>query len=106
MVPAPVPVPAGLDVARLITTLLQAQSEAQLAQANANHANLIAFHTATAQALGAKGGDKDSKLTVAKRRILQACAGISHVDEFEAELVYHDMETEGGSSDALGLILR
>jgi hypothetical protein len=56
MVPAPVPVPAGLDVVRLITTLLQAQSEAQSAQANANHANLIAFHTATAQALGAKGG--------------------------------------------------
>jgi hypothetical protein len=106
MVPAPVPAPAGLDVARLITTLLQAQSEAQLAQANANHANLIAFHTATAQALGAKGGDKDSKLTVAKRRILQACAGISHVDEFEVELVYHDMETERGSSDSLGQILR
>ena len=106
MVLAPVPVPAGLDVARLITTLLQAQSEAQLAQANANHANLIAFHTATAQALGAKGGDKDSKLTVAKRRILQACAGISHVNEFKVELVYHEMETEGGSSDALGRILR
>ncbi len=31
MVPAPVPVPAGLDVVRLITTLLQAQLEAQLA---------------------------------------------------------------------------
>ncbi len=106
MVPAPVPVPVGLDVARLITMLLQAQSEAQLVQANTNHANLIAFHTATAQALGAKGGDKDSKLTVAKRRILQACAGISHVDKFEVELVYREMETEGGSSDALGWILR
>jgi hypothetical protein len=56
--PAPVTTPMGLDMALLITTLLKGQSDAQVAQANANHANLIAFHTATAQALAAKGGNK------------------------------------------------
>ncbi len=42
----------------------------------------------------------------AKRRILQACAGITHVDEFEVEPVYRDMEAKGESLDALGRILR
>jgi hypothetical protein len=38
-------------MAALISTLLKAQADAQLAQTNANHANLIAFQTETAQAL-------------------------------------------------------
>jgi hypothetical protein len=59
-----------------------------LAQTNANHANLLAFQTVNAQALAAKGGDKESKLTAVKRRILQACAGITHADKFEVEQIY------------------
>ena len=86
-------------MAALISTLLKAQADAQLAQTNANHANLIAFHTATAQALAAKGGDKESKLTTAKKRILQACGGVMHADEFMAEQVYQDMDAEGGASE-------
>jgi hypothetical protein len=104
--PAPVTAPMGPDMALLIITLLKGQSDAQVAQANANHANLIAFHTATAQALAAKGRDKESKLTAAKQQILQACAGMTHVNEFEVEPVYWDMEAKGGSLDALGQILR
>ncbi len=69
----------------LITTLLKAQLDAQLAQTNANHANLIAFPTATDQAWAAKGGDKEFKLMAAKRRILQACAGSTHANKFEVE---------------------
>jgi hypothetical protein len=92
-------------MAALISTLLKAQADAQLAQTNANHANLIAFQTATAQALAAKGGDKESKLTAAKKRILQACAGVMHADEFTAEQVYQDMDAEGGALEALGRIL-
>ncbi len=65
--------PAGLDVETLIRTLSEAQTMAQVAMATAQNSNLIAFHTATAQALGSKSGDKDSKLTVAKKAILQAC---------------------------------
>jgi hypothetical protein len=106
VVPVPAAVPGGLDIAALITTLLKAQSEAQLAQTNANHANLLAFQTVTAQALAAKGGDKESKLTAAKRRILQACAGITHADKFEVEQIYQDVDTEGSSADAVGRILR
>jgi hypothetical protein len=105
-VPAPIAGPGGLDMALLISTLLKAQADAQLAQTNANHANLIAFQTATAQALAAKGGDKESKLTASKKRILQACAGIMHADEFTVEQVYQDMDAEGGASEALGRILR
>ena len=105
--PTPVaPVPGGLDLAALISTILKSQADAQLAQTNANHANLIAFQTATAQALAAKGGDKESKLTTAKKRILQACAGVMHADEFTAEQVYLDVDAEGGASEALGRILR
>jgi hypothetical protein len=63
--PAPVTAPMGPDMALLITTLLKGQSDAQVAQANANHANLVAFHTVTAQALAAKGGNKESKLMAA-----------------------------------------
>ncbi len=81
------------------------QSTAQIALANTQHTNLIALHTAPAQALATKGGDKDSKLTVAKRRILQACAGIMHVNEFEMEQVFRDMDAKGGTADALGRIL-
>jgi hypothetical protein len=99
-------VPGGLDLAALISTLLKAQADAQLAQTNANHANLIAFQTATAQALAAKGGDKESTLTAAKKRILQACAGIMHADKFVVEQVYQDMDSEGGVSDAWGRTLR
>jgi hypothetical protein len=105
-VPAPVAEPGGLDLAALISTLLKAQADAQLAQTNANHANLIAFQTAMAQTLAAKGGDKESKLTAAKKRILQACTGIMHADEFAVEQVYQDMDAEGEASDALGRILR
>ena len=51
--PATVTVPGGLDLAALLSTLLKAQGGAQLAQTNPNHANLIAFQTATAHALAA-----------------------------------------------------
>ena len=93
-------------MAALISSILKAQADAQLAQTNANHANLIAFQTATAQAMAAKGRDKESKLTAAKKRILQACTGVTHADEFTAEQVYQDMDVEGGASEALGRILR
>ena len=63
-------------------------------------------HTATAQALAAKGSDKDSKLTAAKKRILQACMGDADGDAFAAEPVFQDMDAKGGTVEALGRILR
>jgi hypothetical protein len=93
------------DINSVIKALVEAQSTAQIALANTQHTNLIALHTATTQALATKGGDKDSKLMAAKRRILQACARIMHVEEFEVEQVFRDMDAEGGTADALGRIL-
>ncbi len=52
--------------------MMVTQLAANVAMAAEANANMIAFHTATAQALAAKNGDKDSKLTVAKKSILQA----------------------------------
>ncbi len=72
----------------IFTALLKAQSDAQIAINKANYKNFIAFHTATAQALAAKGSDKDSKLTAAKKWILQACAGEADGDSFVPEPVF------------------
>jgi hypothetical protein len=75
---------------------------AQVVLATAQNSNLIVFHTTTMQALGSKSGDKDSKLTVAKKAILQACCGQADSTTFVAPTVYLDMEVEGGTSEAIG----
>ncbi len=90
----------------IIRTMMEAQSAANVAMAVAANANMIAFHTATAQALAAKNGDKDSKLTVAKKSIPQACCGHADKNTFETPVVYLDMDVEGRTTDALGQILR
>jgi hypothetical protein len=94
------------SVVAIIRTMMEAQLAANVAMAAAANANMIAFHTATAQALAAKNGDKDSKLMVAKKSILQACCGHVDKDTFETPVVYLDMDVEGGTTDALGRILR
>jgi hypothetical protein len=43
-----------------------------------------------------KNGDKDSKLMVAKKSILQACCGHADKDTFETPVVYLDMDVDGG----------
>ena len=72
----------------IFTALLKAQSDTQIAINEANYQNFIAFHTATAQALSAKGSDKDSTLTAAKKRILEACVGEADGDSFMPEPVF------------------
>ena len=94
------------DIMSIIRTMMEAQSAANVAMSVASNTNMIAFHTATAQALAAKNGDKDSKLTVAKKKILQACCGHADKDTFTTPGVYMDMDVEGGTTDALGRILR
>jgi hypothetical protein len=98
--------PPGLNVETLIRTLFADQTMAQVALATAQNSNLIAFHTATAQVLGSKSRDKDSKLTVAKKAILQACCEQADSTTFVAPTVYLDMEVEGGTSEAIGQILQ
>jgi hypothetical protein len=72
----------------------------------ASNTNMIVFHTATAQALAKKNGDKDSKLTVAKKKILQACCRKADKDTFTTPGVYMDMDVGGGMTDALGRIVQ
>jgi hypothetical protein len=96
----------GADMAAVITAIIRSQNENQLAIAAASNASMIAFHTATAQALAAKAGDKDSKLTAMKKRILQACSGQADSSLFVPPQVYQEMEIEGSSTEAVGRILR
>jgi hypothetical protein len=68
---------------------------------------MIAFTTATAQALATTaGGDKALKLTPAKRLILQACTGYGDSPIFIPPPVFASLATEGATSDAIGLTLR
>ena len=97
---------AGIDLATIITAIIQGQNENQLAIAAASNASMMAYHTATAQSLAAKSGDKDSKLTTMKKRILQACSGHGDTPQFAPAQVYVDMEVEGSTSEAVGRILR
>lgn len=99
-------IPAGLDVAVMITAIIQSQNKNQLAIATASNASMMAFHTATAQALATKSGDKDSKLTAMKKRILQACSGQGDTHLFCPAQVYQEMEAERSTLEAIGRILR
>ncbi len=66
----------GADVVTIIRTMMGAQSAANVAMSAAYNVNMIAFHTAMAQALVAKNGDKDSKLTVAKKKTSKHAVGM------------------------------
>jgi hypothetical protein len=95
------------DLGALLTTMLQAQVDSQMAVTAANNASLIAFATAMAQALASKGGgNKEAKMTVAMKRILQACLGWGISPAFRTPSVYLEMEIEGSTTDALGRIFR
>ncbi len=83
--------PGGMDIATLVEAILQGQNENQLAIAAASTANLMAFHTATAQALATRSGDKESKLTNMKRKILQACSGEGDTPDFSPTVLYSDI---------------
>jgi hypothetical protein len=94
------------DIGTLITTMMNAQAAAQVALMTANNTNLIAFHTETAKAMMANATGEDSKLTPAKKKILMACAGHADPTTFVVPAVYKDIDVKGGTTDALGRILR
>jgi hypothetical protein len=95
------------DIGTLIKTMIDAQLVAQVAMMNANNTNLIAlFHTERTKTMMAKATVEDSKLTAAKKKILMACAGHADLSTFVVPAVYRDMDVEGGTTDALGRILR
>ena len=95
------------DLAGMLAAMVQAQTEGQIAVAAANNANLIAFTTATAQALATSaGGEKASKLTPARKTVLRACSGEGDSAAFAPPPVFSAMSTNGGTVDAIGLTLR
>jgi hypothetical protein len=103
--PIRLPLPT-IDLGALLTAMLQVQADSQMAVAVANNANLIALNTATAQTLASKGGgNNEAKMTVAKKRILQACLGWGISPAFRTSPVYLEMEIKGSTTDALGCIL-
>ncbi len=88
-----------------MATMLRAQMDSQLAIAAASHTNMVAFHTAMAQASAASGG-KDAQMTVAKTSILRACTGQVLAISFITLQVYKEIETEGATSETVARILR
>jgi hypothetical protein len=96
----------GMDLAALVAAIIQGQNENQLAITATSTANMMAFHTAMAQAFATRSGDKESKLTAMKKKILQACSGKGDTSAFTTTTVYKEIETEGSMSEALGCILR
>jgi hypothetical protein len=90
-----------LDIKSFMATMLRAQTDSQLVIAAASHTNMVAFHTATAQASAASGG-KDARMTVAKTSILRACIG----QVLAISQVYKEMEMEGATSETVARILR
>jgi hypothetical protein len=84
--------------------MLRAQTDSQLAIAAASHTNMVAFHTAMAQASTASEG-KDARMMVAKTSILRACTGQVLAISFTTPQVYKEMETEGATSEAVTRIL-
>ncbi len=95
----------GLNIGAFMATVLKAQTDNQLAIAAARHTNMVAFHTATAQASEMSGG-KDARLTAAKTSILRACTGQVSANFFQTPQVYKEMESEGATSEAVAWILR
>jgi hypothetical protein len=94
------------DIGTIIKTMIDAQLVAQVALMTTNNTNLIAFQTEMAKAMMVKAMGKDSKLMAIKKRILMACAGHADLPTFVVPAVYRDMDVEGGTTDALGHILR
>jgi hypothetical protein len=95
----------SLDIWAFMATMLWAQMDSQLVIAAASHTNMVAFHTATAQASAASGG-KDARMTVAKTSILRTCTRQVLAISFITLQVYKEMETEGATSEAVARILR
>jgi hypothetical protein len=94
----------SLDIKAFMATMLRVQTDSQLANAAASHTNMVAFHTATAQASAVSGG-KDARMTVAKMSILRACTKQVLAISFTTPQVHKEMETEGATSKAVARIL-
>ena len=98
---APVDVAAG-GLGSIMVQILEAQSEANLKL----HQNLMEHIRVTSAAVGATGTTRDARLSEAKLRILQACAGHDDGGPFLPSKLYLEVERDGGTTDTFGRVLR
>ncbi len=101
--------PAGftlVDLGLLVTRILQAQAESNLQLHQSFQTNMLANIRATAMALAATGGSKESKLSNAKLRILQACLGHWDSPTFVLSKFYAELDKDGITADNCGRALR
>ena len=98
---APVDAAAG-DLGSIMVKILEAQSEANLRL----HRNLMENFRVTSAAVGATGTTRDARLSDAKLRILQACAGHDDGGPFVPSKLYLEVDRDGGTTDTFSRVLR
>ena len=90
------------DLGSIITKILESQAEASLRL----HQNLLENFRVTSAAIGATGTTRDTRLSAAKLRILQACAGGMEDGPFVPSKLYLEVDREGGTTDTFSRVLR
>jgi len=90
------------DLGFIMVKILEAQSEANLRL----HQNLMENFRVTSAAVGATGTTRDARLSDAKLRILQACAGHDDGRPFVPSKLYLGVNRDGGTTDTFSRVLR
>ena len=90
------------DLGPIMVKILEAQSEANLRL----HQNLMENFRVTSAAVGAMGTTRDARLSDAKLRILQACAGHDDGGPFVPSKLYLEVDRDGGSTVTFSRVLR
>jgi hypothetical protein len=101
--------PAGFtlaDLRPLVTRILQAQAESNLQLHQSFQTNMLVNIRATSTALAATGGSKESKLSNAKLRILQACSGHRDLPTFVLSKFCAELDKDGITADNCGRVLQ
>jgi hypothetical protein len=93
---------AAGDLGSIMMKILAAQSEANLRLQQ----NLMENFRVTSAAVGATGTTRDARLSDAKLRILQACAGHDDCGPFIPSKLYLEVDQDGGSTDTFSRVLR
>ena len=86
----------------IMVKIMEAQAESSLRL----HKNLLDNIRITGAAVEATGTTRDGRLSEAKLRILQACAGQDDGLPFTPSKLYIEVDQEGGMTDTLSRVLR
>jgi hypothetical protein len=89
------------NLGAIMVNIMEAQAESSLRL----HKNLLKNIRATGAAVGATGSTRDARLSEAKLRILQACAGQDDSLPFTPSKLYLEVDQEGGTTDTFSCVL-